>query len=90
MQVLVQAVPRGLLCGGVVRESSDEYAGKTLLDSRKAELEEKIRQLRNLMEQAAADENSFTSDVVVQISMKLDELIVDYHQFMEHYKNRKR
>lgn len=90
MQVFVQARALGMLCGNVVRESDgDAYAGKTLLDSRKAELEEKIRRLRNLMEQAAEDENSFTSEAVVQISMKLDELINDYQQFMMKDRNRR-
>lgn len=90
MQVFVQARPHDLLCGSVVREKNDDaYAGKTLWDSRKAELEEKIRRLRNLMEQAAADENSFTSEAVVQISMKLDELINDYQQFMMQNRNRR-
>jgi len=98
MQVMVQAEPDGLTRGGLVREKNDDYAGKARegedgstgkshWDSRKAELEEKIRRLRLLMERAAADENSFTSEVVVQLSMKLDELINDYHQFMEDYKN---
>jgi archaellum component FlaC len=88
MQVMIQASPSGLLQGSLVNEREETYAGKSLRDSHKAELEEKIRQLRVLMEQAAADENSFTSDAVVQISMKLDELINDYHQFMEDYKNK--
>lgn len=87
MQVVMRVNRHGLLRGSAVCETErDAYAGRTLWDSRKAELEEKIRQLRYLMEQAAADENSFTSDAVVQISMKLDELINDYHQFMSSYK----
>lgn len=90
MQVFVQANPGGLLQGSLVREQDEAKSYKTLQDSRKAELEERIRQLRDLMEQAAADENSFTSEAVVQISMKLDELINHYHQFMAHYKNQPR
>gem|GEM_PF-1848175 len=97
MQAIVQADPR-MARGGLVREETEIYdgrpqerdggsSGRTHWDSRKAELEEKIRRLRLLMEQAAADENSFTSEAVVQLSMKLDELINDYHQFMENYKN---
>jgi archaellum component FlaC len=85
---MIQASPSGLLQGSLVNEREETYAGKSLRDLHKAELEEKIRQLRVLMEQAAADENSFTSEAVVQLSMKLDELINDYHQFMEDYKNK--
>jgi len=88
MQAMIQASPSGLLQGSLVNEREETYAGKSLRDLHKAELEEKIRQLRVLMEQAAADENSFTSEAVVQLSMKLDELINDYHQFMEDYKNK--
>jgi hypothetical protein len=48
----------------------------------KAILEEEISKLRIQMEQLVHVENSFTSDVVLQLSMQLDEKINEYNDYM--------
>ncbi|MEX1031602.1 MAG: aspartyl-phosphate phosphatase Spo0E family protein [Paenibacillaceae bacterium] len=48
----------------------------------KAILEEEINKLRVQMEKLVHAENSFTSDVVLQLSRQLDEKINEYNDYM--------
>lgn len=52
----------------------------------KAILEEEIRTMRIKMEQLVQAENSFTSDVVIQLSMQLDEKINIYNEYIGNYR----
>jgi len=69
-----------------VRENgNDGYRSHGKSDRRKAILEEEIRRLRNQMELGIQSEESFTSELAVRLSMKLDEKINEYHAFMKRY-----
>lgn len=54
----------------------------------KSSLEEEIRKLRAQMVRAAQEEASFTSDIVIRISMLLDEKINEYNAYMKKNKQR--
>ncbi len=62
-------------------QQSNEYTPQS-----KAILEEEIRILRIKMEQLVQVENSFTSDVVIQLSMQLDEKINTYNEYIGNYR----
>jgi hypothetical protein len=65
------------LSSHIREQQSNAYNPRT-----KATLEEEISKLRIQMEQLVRVENSFTSDVVLQLSMQLDEKINEYNDFM--------
>lgn len=54
----------------------------------KSSLEAEIHKLRAQMVKAAREEKSFTSEIVIRISMLLDEKINEYNAYMK--KNKKR
>ncbi len=70
------------LVSHIREQQSDAYNPKF-----KATLEEEIRTMRNKMEQLVQVENSFTSDVVIQLSMQLDEKINLYNAYIRNNKN---
>ena len=67
-----------------IREhETDAYRPRcTQSESKKIALEEEIRELRSQMEHAAVSERSFTSEVVIRISMMMDEKINEYNAFI--------
>jgi hypothetical protein len=58
-------------------QQSNAYDPRT-----KASLEEEISKMRVQMERLVHVENSFTSDVVLQLSMMLDEKINEYNAYI--------
>jgi hypothetical protein len=85
---VVNLVSQFILHDGILRENgTNAYRPKPNQDTvLKACLEEEIRTLRSRMEQAAIKENSFTSEMVIGISMLLDEKINEYNEYMRNHK----
>lgn len=65
----------------VREQETDAYRPRKLkkTNAKKELLEEEIRQLRKQMELVAQSENSFTSEIVIQLSVLLDEKINEYN-----------
>jgi hypothetical protein len=59
-----------------------EKQSNAYIPQSKAILEEEITNLRMQMERLVHVENSFTSNVVLQLSMQLDEKINEYNMYM--------
>ena len=68
-----------MLQGSFIREQTDAYHPRKFLDSKKSMIEEEISMLRRRLEQVAQAEKSFTSEIVIQLSMKLDEKLNEYN-----------
>ncbi len=67
--------------GGYVYERRDSYRSrkaKKKSSPSRASLEDEIQQLRKKMEQTAAEQQSLTSEPVVEISSRLDAKINEY------------
>lgn len=58
------------------------YMMPPLMENRQYALSEEIRVLRRLMESVAAQDNSFTSASVIEISSRLDRKINEYMQLV--------
>lgn len=83
----MQSTSRFLTNGCYVHEhETDVYRFRKRPKSKKIQLEEQIQHLRQQMVQVVQSEQSFTSELVVQLSMKLDELINEYNKLAEEKK----
>jgi hypothetical protein len=71
-----------------IREQKTNAYYPRIDSSFKVTLQNEISVLRRRMEQLVQEEDSFTSEMVIQLSMLLDEKINEYNDFLE--KNRRK